>query len=53
MSVREILLVLLLAVALGMVVTGVKILFGDGPAFIAAGMGVAGLAILTLAEVRD
>lgn len=51
MSVREVLLACLLAIAIALIVAGVA-LISVPAAFIFAGLGVAGLAFLTLAEVR-
>lgn len=50
MSLREILLVLLLLIGLGLIVSGVAV-FSVGAARIVAGLGVIALAWLTLTEV--
>ncbi|UUW87409.1 hypothetical protein [Pimelobacter simplex] len=51
MSLREILLVIGMLAALALVVAGVNVLLGGGAALIAAGVGVAALTLLFLAEV--
>lgn len=50
MTRREVALLLCLLVALGLVVTGVA-RWSEPAAFITAGLGLAGLAVLSLAEV--